>query len=560
MNIKKIIKHIISLCLILSILVSCTSNDSIINKVEEDVLSTSAIDTDNNELSSNEKITVQVGHRPDTFDPAMNSLLDGMSILQHLFEGLLKYDQNGNLVCGIAESYKVSSDGLTWSFRLRDNLKWSDGSKLDANDLVYTWKRVVAPTTGSSYAYQLLKEVVGYEEASKGDVDALSVIARDDRTFVVNLDSPCAYFDKICAFAILSPVKEEVVSVNGDWSETANTYISNGAYCVSKFSRDSIVLKKNKYYYDEKNVRLKEIEFNYQDNPEKTYEMYNNNEFQLIKDIPTYYLLDILDNDDFNIDIMLGTYFLLFNFKKEPFDDINVRKAMSLAIDRNHISNNIMHSTSKVAKNFVGPGISDTNGNEFENKSEEMYEGSFFDIEHYDKNLEEAKRLISQAGFNASNKFPEITYVINDDGYNKDIGEYVKSCWAQLGIDVKLEFYNSLAFSKKRKNSEFDIVRSGWMCDWDDPSNILSIFETFSGHNYGKYSSSTFDHLIKEARETNVLEDHYYKLHLAERILLEDYAVIPLYYYNTYWLQKNNLKNVIYSPYGTFNFMYAYYE
>ena len=557
---NRLTKRIICLLLISGLLVSC--NKAMLNNSLDihNEITDNQISEDTELISEKESIQVQIGHDPDTLDPAVSSSLDSISILEHLFEGLLKYDKDGVLGCGIAESYKVSSDGLTWSFKLRDNLKWSDGSDLNADDLVYTWKRVADPTISSPYAYDLLKQVVGYEEASKGNIDALSVIARDEKTFVVNLETPCAYFDKICAFSVLSPVKKELASTNGDWSEEAKTYVSNGPYCISKFSRDSVTLKKNKYYREEKSVRLKEITFNYQENDEKTYEMYQKGELQLIKDIPTYHIDDVISKEDFHIDNMLGTYYIVFNMKRAPFDNINVRKALSLAIDRDYLSNTVMHGTSKVAKNFIGPGLSDFGGASFEDKTEDMYGEPFFHNDEYEKNLEEAKRLLREAGFNETNKIPEIQYIVNDEGYNREVAEYVKLYWSRLGVNAKLDFYSKSAFSKMRKNGEFDVSRSGWMCDWDDPSNILSVFETFSGHNYGKYSSSKFDQLLKEAIETKVLEDHYYKLHLAERVFLEDYAVIPLSYYETYWLQKPNLKGVRYLPYGTLYFTNAYLE
>lgn len=562
MSIKKSIKSIICILLIGSMMISCSANNIVDTNNDNNnlITNTNELDTANEPVSDTDRISVQVGHEPDTFDPAENSLLDGMAILGHLFEGLLKYDQNGNLVCGIAESYKVSSDGLTWSFKLKDNLKWSDGSELDADDLVYTWKRVADPTTASSYAYDLLKQVVGYDDASKGELDALSVVARDKKTFVVNLESPCAYFDKICAFCVLSPVKKEVVSRNGDWTEQPSSFISNGPFCVSKFTRDSIIVKKNEYYYDEKNVKLKEIEFVFQDNPEKTYDMYKNDKLLLIKDIPTYNMKDVIHNDDFHIDNMMGTYYISFNTRKEPFDNVKVRKALSLAINRNYISENIMQGRGKAATNFVGPGLTDVDGKSFEDQTKEMYEKPFFDNDYFDLNFEEAKKALNEAGYKDMTRFPELTYILNDEGYNKAIAEYIKQSWAKLGINVKLEYYSKAAFSKKRKTGEFDIVKSGWMCDWDDPSNILSVFETFSGHNYGKYSSNKFDQLVKEARESNVLEDHYMKLHMAERVFLEDYAVIPIYYYETYWMQKDYLKNVRYSPYGILFFINAYID
>lgn len=559
---KRIIRIIVCISLISSLLISC--NATILNYKadnKKDISKTkTAMSQDAEKLTDKDVISVQIGHNPDILDPALNSTLDGISILEHLFEGLLKYNQKGELVLGIAESYKISSDGLTWVFTLRDNLKWSDGTKLDANDLVYTWKRVADPTTASPYAYELLKQVVGYEEASKGNIDALSVIARDDKTFVVNLESPCVYFDKMCAFSILKPVKSELVSTNGNWSEAVKTYVSNGPFAISKFSRDSVTLIKNNFYYDAENVQLKEITFNYQENDEKTYGMYGKGELQIIRDIPIHYIDKVKNREDFHMNNMMGTYYIIINMKNKFLENINIRKALSLAIDRDYIANTVMHGTYKVARNFVGPGLTDYNSMSFEENTEQMYDGPFFKNDSYEENFKEAQKLIKEAINDGITNFPEIRYVVNDDGYNRDVAENVKLYWSRLGINVKLEFYTNSVFSKMRKNSDFDVARSGWMCDWDDPSNIISIFETFSGHNYGKYSSSKYDQLLKEARETNVLEDHYYKLHLAERVFLEDYAVIPLSYYETYWLQNPKLKNVYCSPSGIIYLMNAYIE
>jgi oligopeptide transport system substrate-binding protein len=161
-------------------------------------------------------LDIQVGPSPETIDPALNSAVDGANMIIHAFEGLCKFDQDNNVVAGLAESWDVTNEGLTWTFHLRDGLKWSDGSDLTAGDFVYSWKRVADPAVAAPYGYDLLNYIVGYEEASEGDLDKLAVSAPDDKTFVIELKAPCTYFDKICAFAVMVPVQQATIEANGD--------------------------------------------------------------------------------------------------------------------------------------------------------------------------------------------------------------------------------------------------------------------------------------------------------------------------------------------------------
>lgn len=562
---KKIIVKLVYFLLIIGILMSCNSKttdnndkDAKTDLINQNIYGEANIEQDKDILN------VQVTTSLDiTLDPAINTALDGVNVLEHLFEGLLKYDENGDLVGGIAESYKESADGLTWVFKLRDNLKWSDGTDLNAYDLVYNWKRVADPNTKSSYAYDLLKQVVGFYEAQRGNLDALSITARDKKTFVVNLTTPCAYFDKICAFSVLFPVKKEVVENNEDWTKNKETYVSNGPYYLYQYDKDKIVLNKNEYYYDKDKINFNQIVYYFKDKKEDILNMYEEGKLDLMTSLPINMIDDLNNTNDYNIANIMGTYYLAFNINKEPYNDIRVRKALSLAIDRNYIANVIMHKTRKPARNFVGPGVSDISNKQkkyFETVTEEMYQGPFFDNDNYEANFYEAQKLLKEAGFGVNKKFPDINYLMNDETYNKEVADYLVETWGKLGINVNVNQYSWSEFSKKRRNMEFDIVRNRWTCDWDDPSNILSVFETNSGNNSGKYSSKKFDQLLNEAINTNFDDDHYYKLHMAERILLNDYAIIPIAYYEQYWLQQTSLKNVWLSPYGVMSFKYAYFE
>ena len=193
-----------------------------------------AAESDGGAASTGEKVlSVQIGPNPETLDPALNSAVDGGNMILHTFECLLTVDEEGKLAPGQAESWETSEDGLTWTFHLRDGLKWSDGSDLTANDFVYSWQRVCDPNTAAPYAETVLSMVEGYEEAIAGDITKLNVVAVDDTTLEVHLTSACSYFGSLAAFATLSPVQQATIEANGDaWAVDASTYISNGSFYV----------------------------------------------------------------------------------------------------------------------------------------------------------------------------------------------------------------------------------------------------------------------------------------------------------------------------------------
>lgn len=209
--------------------------------------------------ATGEKIlTIQIGPNTETIDPALNSAVDGGNMLLFAFDCLLNIAEDGSTIPGAAESYEVSEDQLTWTFHLRKDLKWSDGTPLTANDFVYSWKRIADPATAAPYAETILGSVAGFEEATAGDIDKLGVTAPDDTTFVVTLGKPCTFFDKIAAFATTSPVQQATVEANGDaWATQPETYITNGAFYISEWVPDShILFSKNPNFWNADAVKL----------------------------------------------------------------------------------------------------------------------------------------------------------------------------------------------------------------------------------------------------------------------------------------------------------------
>ncbi len=507
-------------------------------------------------------LDVQVGPSPETIDPALNSAVDGANMIIHAFEGLLKFDKNNDIVSGLAESYEVSEDGITWTFHLRDGLKWSDGSDLTADDFVYSWKRVVDPATAAPYGYDLMNYVKGFDEAQEGNLDALAVSAPDPKTFVVELKSPCVYFDKICAFAVMVPVQQATIEANGEsWSVNPDTYITDGPYYMTEYTDGSqIVFQKNPYYWDAASITFDSIVWHLIEDSNAAYSAYQNGEIAMIKDVPTEEIPSLEGNSEFYIEPIMGTYYVSFNTEKAPFDDPKVREALSLAIDRKYVAGTIMQGTYSPATNFVGPGVSDEkNGSAFEDVTKEKY-GDHFDIDNYDADLERAKELLKEAGYPNGEGFPQFGYLTNDSGYHKAVAEYLQSAWGELGLKMNVDIQEWKTVTADRRAGNYDVARNGWVYDWDDPSNMINLFETGNGNNDGKYSNPEFDQAVDGARSTTDLAEHYDLLHQAEQIMLNDAAMAPVAYYNDFWLQRDSLKNTWHSPYGYWYFMYGTLE
>lgn len=508
--------------------------------------------------STGEKIlSVQVGPDPETIDPALNSAVDGGNMLLHSFECLLAVDQNGQLAPGQAESWETSEDGLTWTFHLRDGLKWSDGSDLTANDFVYSWKRVCDPMVAAPYAETVLSMVEGYDKAIEGDLDALQVAATDNNTLVVTLSAPCSYFGSLAAFATLSPVQQATVEANGDaWATKAETYISNGPFYVSDWVPGSyIMMTKNPYYWNADAIKLDGIKWNLIEDSNAAYSAYQTGEVLMIKDVPTEEIPSLKENADFYVDPIIGTYYLSMNIDREPFNNADVRKALSLAIDRDYVANTLMQGTYSPAGNLMGPGWIDTDGKQFKDNANGGKE--YIDTTNYEADLEEAKQLLADAGYPNGEGFPTITYSTNDAGYHKVVAEYLQQAWAELGIDLQVDIVEWASFTPMRRNGDYDVARNGWVGDYSDPSNMLDLFYSTNGNNDGKFNNADYDAAMELSRTTLDAAERSTALHNAEDILMEEAGCIPVAYYNDFWLQSDKITGSWHSPYGYWYFMYA---
>ena len=508
-------------------------------------------------------LTVRVGPKVETIDPALNSAVDGGNIIVQAFETLLIVDQDNKLVPGQAEKYEISEDGLVYTFHLRDGLKWSDGSDLKASDFVFAWKRLADPEVAAPYGADMLGYVKGYAEAAAGDIEALSVSAPDDKTFVVELAAPCVYFEKLVTHVSTVPVQPATVEANGDqWALEPSTYISNGPFKMQEWVPGShVTFVKNENYWNAGAVTVNSLKFALMEDTNAYYNAFKTGELDLIKEPPTEEVPNLKGTDEFFLDPIMGTYYIDFNNAKAPFDNPDVRKALSLAIDREYVANVVMQGTYTPATNFVGPGISDAEpGTFFEDVTRQNNGGDHFDVSNHDADLAKAKELLAAAGYPEGQGLPVLEYMTNDSGYHKVVAEYLQSCWKELGVTMDIKILEWSTFTPTRRKGDYQIARDGWVYDYDDPSNMLNLFNSISGNNSAKYNNPEMDKLLNEANSTADLAVHYQKLHEAENLLLEESGIAPVAYYNDFWMQKSNLKGIWHSPYGYWFFQYAYFE
>ena len=517
--------------------------------------------------------TVQYGSNPETLDPALNSAIDGANTIITIFEPLLLINENNEVVGGQAESWETSEDGLTWTFTMRDGLKWSDGTDLNAKDFEYSFKRMVDPNTAAPYAETCLGMIDGFEEAAgfpdadgnptaEPNPDALNVKASDDgKTLTIVLSYPCSYFDKMAAFATMSPVQQATVEANGDaWCTSPDTFVSNGPYMITDWTpSERIVLTKNPNYvggWDSSKIVSDTITLLLLEDSSASYAAYNSGEAVLVKDVPTDEIPSLTkaeDGGDFYVDTILGTYYVSLNLQRDAFKDAKVRKALSLAIDRDYVANTIMQGTYSAADSIVGPGIVDESGYFHDNGNAPYISAD------YEANLAEAKKLLEEAGYPNGEGYPTIEYSTNDAGYHVPLAEYLQQAWGDLGITLTINKMEWSSFTPARRAGEYDVARNGWVMDYNDPSNMLDLFCSGNGNNDGKYSNPDFDAAIDASRVADSAE-HFAQLHKAEDILMEDMGCLPIAYYNDWWLQSPTLKGTWHSPYGYWYLQYGYIE
>ena len=495
-------------------------------------------------------IAVNVGPDPDTIDPALNSAVDGATMIIHAFEGLYTLDKDGVPIPGQAESVEISADGLTYTFTLRDGLMWSDGTPITAKDFVYSWNRAIAPETAADYAYMF--------ESIKGFADGkLDVVATDDKTLVVTLVAATPYFLELTAFPTFSPVREDLVTAAPEaWATSVDTYIGNGPYKISEWVPGShITMVKNENYWNVAALGPNSIKFVLMEEDVAILNAYKNGEIIFADSIPNDEIPAWEGSPEYYKEGQLGTYYVSFNTTVEPLDNALVREALLLAVDRDFIAVNIGQAGQVPAGAFVPIGLTDADpSKEFRDVGGDYYDPT---AAGFAANLEKAKELLVEAGYPNGEGIPTIEYLYNEGTGHQLIGEALQSMWAELGINDELVSQEWATFLNSRKNGDYMIARNGWLGDYNDPISFLDMWVTGGGNNDAQWSNAEYDALIAQIKASSDPAERMALMHQAEDIIFAESMLCPIYYYVDVYLMSEKLEGAWSSPLGYKYFMFA---
>jgi len=516
-----------------------------------------------------QKIVYNLGADPKTIDPQLNSAVDGSTIIHNAFEGLMREDENSQIVSGTAEKYEVSDDGTVYTFHIRKDAKWSDGKPVVAGDFEYAWKRALNPEVAAEYAYQLfyIKNGAAYynQEKVEGKVataEDVGVKAIDDNTLEVTLEAPVPYFLSLAAFPTYFPVRKDIIEGNEEkWTLKPDTYISNGPFKMSEWKeKESITFVKNENYWDAKNVKLETLEVKLIDDQITYLNAFKSGEIDVIESPPQAEIPTLLDEGTAKIYPYLGTYFYVINVSDkakdvdpkaaEALSNPKFRKALSLAIDRQLIVDKVAQGGQAPATSYVPAGILDSIGKEFQK-----------DYSSKGANIEEAKKLLAEAGYPNGEGAPTITFTFNTDQGHQNIAQAVQDMWkTNLGINVELKNEEWAVFQDTRNNFQYSMARHGWIADYNDPMTFLDMWTTGNGQNNAGYSNKEYDKLIAQAKVELDDAKRTELLHKAEDILMDESPILPLYYYTNVLCIDKNVKGTYKSPLGQMEFRDAYVE
>lgn len=490
---------------------------------------------------------------PATLDPAKSTAIPESLVELQLFEGLTRLDDKDQPSPGAAEKWDISPDGLKYVFHLRANAKWSNGDPVTANDFEFAWKRALNPDFASENAYMLfpIKNAQAYNEKKLGP-ETVGIKALDEHTLEITLEKPTAYFLSLTAFHAFYPINQKIVNANSaNWATDVTTLIGNGPFKITNWIHNGqIDFAKNDQYWDTAAVKLTKMQWPISDSQPTRLALVENNQADMMVEPP------VVDHDRLNqggllkIAPYLGTYYYVFNSQKAPFDNPKVRKALSLAINREALVTNVIKGGKKPAYAWVAPGlVNPATGKDFRE------EGGNYVQE--DVNL--AKKLLAEAGYPDGKGLPPITILFNTGEMHKAVGEAIQEMWKQnLGISVTLTNQESKVFLDSRSQGEFQVARASWIGDYADPMTFMDVFKDPS--NDAKYSNPAYNHLVEEAQATMDQKIRMQAMHNAEKLLFDDAVILPIYYTTQPYVARPYVKGYFWSVLGLADFKTAYIE
>ena len=493
-------------------------------------------------LADVQEMTFVLNNEPNSIDPTVTSNSFATPFLANCFEGLVTYDEKGEVVPGNAESWESNDDLTQFTFHLRDGLKWSDGSDLTAEDYVYSALRVLTPSTTAEYLNMISDYVVNGKEYYDGTVSAeeVGVKALDDKTIQYTLKAPCPYFVDLVSMQVYFPVQKATIEANGDkWTASAEAYVSNGPFKVTQINMgESYVLEKNDNYWDAENVTLEKLTYRYILDLSTALTAFENNEVDGVRMVSSGDIARLkAEKAGLNTAPIYGTVYYNFNCEKEPYNNPLVRKALNLAIDRDAIINNVAQLDAVPAFSFYAPG--------YVVDGKDLTDGrSDFGLSST-ANPEEAKKALAEAGYPDGEGFPTIQLSFYSDDNVKKIAEAVKEMWEQnLGIKVEVSSADWAVFYSDVQAGNYEVAAMGWGADYINPMSFLPLMYTDDITNNANYSNPEYDAIVDQIKVEKDPEKFGELVKQADEIVSSEYGVLPLYYKAENYLLKDNIKGV----------------
>lgn len=468
------------------------------------------------------------GAEPETLDIHKSSGVSEANIQRDFLEGLVTEGPDGKLQPGVAEKWEISADGKTYTFQLRRDSKWSDGSPVTAEDFVYAYRRALSPATASDYAF-ILWPIAGAEAFSKGensDPESIGVQAPDPYTLEITLKAPTPYFLSMLMHHMAFPVPKAVVEQTGnDWTKPENIRC-NGAYCLSEWKPQSHVrLDKNPHYRDADSVSIDTVYYIPTENQNTELKRFRAGELDITYDVPADQVKNVQKDfaEEFRNTPYIGTYYYALNLQDEVFkDNPKLRRALTLALDRDILTDKITQAGEMPAWGWV-PAV--------DNYTQQFMEEKDLDNK---ARVQRAQELYAESGYGPDQPL-ELEILYNTSDNNKKLAIAVAAMWKQtLGVKTSLRNEEWKVYLSSRNQKQFQVVRAGWIGDYNDAYSFLSLFKSDVGEmNTSGYSNPEFDRLMQEAENQADPQQRREAMEQAERILLADLPIIPVYYYTT---------------------------
>ncbi|RCS25740.1 peptide ABC transporter substrate-binding protein [Phyllobacterium salinisoli] len=476
---------------------------------------------------------------PQTLDQAHTSINIEEFILKDLYEGLTIYDASGKIVPGVAESWSASNDGSVYTFKLRPDAKWSDGSPVTAGDFVFSYQRIEDPKTAAGYA-NILYPIKNAEKVNKGElpVDQLGVKAVDDKTLEITLEQPTPFFLELLAHQTALPVSKASVEKNGTKFVQPGIMVSNGAFKLTgHVPNDNLTVEKNPEYWDAANVKLDKVIFYPIDDQAASVRRFEAKEMDLVYNFSADQIDRLRQSygDSVHVSPTLATYYYAFDSRVEPYNDVRVRRALSMAVDRDFLAKEIYSGSQLPAYSMVPPGIESYG---------EPSKADFSDMSQLDRE-DMAVELMKEAGYGEGGKPLNIEIRYNTNPNHERVATAVADMWKNI-FGAKVSLLNldvSSHYAYLQEDGKFNVARAGWVADYADAENFLAL--SVSGNktfNYGKFNNPEYDALMKQSYTERDPAARSIILHEAEKILMKEQPVAPLLTQADLWLVSDKVQ------------------